>query len=122
MCKVLIIEDSHLYRQLLKNTLQERFPELHISEAFDGEDALKKVSAFPPDLIFMDISLPGENGLEVTRKIKTQYPSTTIIILTSYDLPEYRELAKRYQADHFLTKGSASRDQILKLVESIMKK
>jgi DNA-binding NarL/FixJ family response regulator len=121
MC-ILIVEDSNLYRQLLKNTLLDQFPALQILEAFDGEDALKKIADFLPNLIFMDISLPGENGLEVTRKIKNQYPSTTVIILTSYDLPEYREMAVQYKADHFLTKGSASKDQILKLVESIMKK
>jgi YesN/AraC family two-component response regulator len=120
MFKVLIIEDSRMYRQILKSTLQYRFPSLDISEAVDGEEALKKITAFSPDLIFMDIRLPGESGLELTRRIKTQSPATTVVILTSYDLPEYREAAPQYKADHFLTKGSTSKDQILKLVESIL--
>jgi len=119
MFKILIVDDSHIYRRILTDTLHYKFPNIDISEASDGGEALKKITASPPDLIFMDIRLPDESGLELTRRIKTQYPATTIIILTSYDLPEYREAATHYKANHFLAKGLASRDQIVKLVESI---
>jgi len=64
--------------------------------------------------------LPGETGLEVTRKIKTQHPDTVVIILTSYDLPEYREAASQYKANYFLSKGSATKEQIVSLVKSIL--
>jgi YesN/AraC family two-component response regulator len=120
MFKILIVDDSHIYRRILTDTLHYKFPDVDISEASDGVEALHKITLFPPDLIFMDIRLPDESGLELTRRIKTQYPSTTIIILTSYDLPEYREAATHYKANHFLTKGLANRDQIVKLVESIL--
>ena len=120
MLRTLIVEDSNFYRQLLKDTLCSQFPKMVISEAVDGEEAFKKITAVPPDLIFMDIKLPGESGLEVTRKIKTQYPDTVVIILTSYDLPEYREAASQYKADHFLSKGSATKEQIVALVRSIL--
>ncbi len=119
MFKILIVDDSHIYRRILNDTLHYKFPNADISEASDGGEALKKIDASPPDLIFMDIRLPDESGLELTRRIKTQYPATTIIILTSYDLPEYREAAAHYEANHFLAKGLANRDQIVKLVESI---
>lgn len=120
MFKILIVDDSHIYRQILNDTLHYKFPNVDISVASNGGEALKKIDASPPDLILMDIRLPDESGLELTRKIKTQYPATTIIILTSYDLPEYREAATQYKADHFLTKGSTSKDRIYKLVESIL--
>lgn len=119
MFKILIVDDSHIYRRILNDTLHYKFPNMDISEASDGIEALKMITASPPDLIFMDIKLPDESGLDLTRKIKTQYPATTIIILTSYDLPEYREAATHYKANHFLAKGLANRDQIVKLVESI---
>jgi DNA-binding NarL/FixJ family response regulator len=118
--KILIVEDSLMYRQILRDTLHFRFSNIEISEVSNGEEALKEVMASPPDIIFMDIKLPGENGLELTRKIKSQYPAITIIVLTSYDLPEYREAALRYRADHFLAKGITTRNQILKLIESIL--
>jgi DNA-binding NarL/FixJ family response regulator len=118
--KTLIVEDSALYRKLLNETLHSRFPSMEIIEAEDGEEAMQKIDAQPPDLIFMDIKLPGENGLELTGKIKAKYPEVIVIILTSYDTQEYREAAVRAKADHFLSKGSASKENILSLVESIL--
>lgn len=120
MFKTLIVEDSAIYRQLLKEALYSRFPSMDISEAMDGEEALQKVKTLLPDLVFMDIKLPGESGLELTRKIKAQYPNIFIIILTTYDLPEYREAAYQYNANYFLSKGSTSKEDILTLVDSIL--
>ena len=121
MTKTLIVEDSALYRKLLKETLQSRFPSMEIIEAEDGEEAMKQINVqFPPDLIFMDIKLPGENGLELTGKIKAKHPGVVVIILTSYDSPEYREAAAKAKADHFLSKGSSSKEAILTLVESVL--
>jgi DNA-binding NarL/FixJ family response regulator len=118
--KTLIVEDSALYRKLLKETLHSRFPSMEIVEAEDGEEAMQSISAHPPDLIFMDIKLPGENGLELTAKIKAKHPDVIVIILTSYDTPEYREAAVQVKADRFLSKGSSSKEGILALVESIL--
>ncbi len=101
--KVLIVEDSTLFRQSFKESLHNRFPSVEIHEAVDGKEALQQVEALHPNLIFMDIRLPGENGLELTKKIKARYPDITVIILTSYDFPEYREASSRY-ADYFFTK------------------
>ena len=120
MSKTLIVEDSAIYRKLLNETLHSRFPSMEIIEAEDGEEAIQKMSAHPPDLIFMDIKLPGENGLELTGKIKAKYPDVIVIILTSYDTLEYREAAVQARADHFLSKGSSSKEGILTLVESIL--
>ena len=57
-----------------------------IEEAQDATDALQKIKTFLPDVIFMDIRLPGKNGLELTQRIKTSHPEIAIIILTVYDL------------------------------------
>jgi len=91
-----------------------------ISEANDGEEALREIEIATPNLILMDIRLPGESGLELTRRIKDRYPEVSIVILTSYDLPEYREAASRYKANHFLSKSSATKQGIISLVESIL--
>jgi len=120
MFRTLIVEDSAFYRQLLKEALNSRFPSMDIFEATDGEKVLQKIEALHPDLVFMDIKLPEESGLELTQKIKTQYPDIIIIILTAYDIPEYREAAYQYKANYFLSKGSASKEDILTLVDSIL--
>jgi DNA-binding NarL/FixJ family response regulator len=120
LSKALIIEDSTIFRKLLKETLCSGFPSLEIFEASDGEEAMQEINAHLPDLIFMDIKLPGENGLELTTRIKTKYPDTIIIILTSYDTLEYREAATHAKANFFLSKGSSSKEGILKLVRSVL--
>jgi CheY-like chemotaxis protein len=116
--RVLIVEDSTLFRQLFKEILHDRFPSVEIYEAIDGEGALRQVESLRPDLIFMDIRLPGENGLQLTQKIKARYPRIIVIILTGYDLPEYREASSRY-ADYFFSKDSSTTENIFALVESI---
>ena len=120
MFKILIVEDSAIFRKLLKETLHSRFPSMELLEAADGGEALQRIKATVPDLIFMDIKLPGESGLELTKKIKNQYPNIIIIILTAYDVPEYREAAFQSKANYFLSKGSVTREGILKLVDSLL--
>ena len=93
---------------------------MDVGEAVDGKEALQKVETLGPDLIFMDIKLPGENGLDLTKKIRADYPKIIIIILTSYDLPEYRQAAYQYGAKYFISKGLWSGEEILALVESIL--
>ena len=117
--RVLIVEDSALYRLLLKKTLHDRFSSIEIYEAADGEEALKIIESSPPNLIFMDIRLPGENGLQLTQKIKARFPNITVIILTGYDLPEYREASSQY-ADYFFSKDSLTTKNIFTLLESIL--
>jgi DNA-binding NarL/FixJ family response regulator len=86
--KTLIIEDSFVFRLAFKRVLSAKFPAMEIAEAVDGEEALEKVTSFRPNLIFLDVKLPDGNGLELTRKIKAANPSITILVLTSYDIPE----------------------------------
>jgi CheY-like chemotaxis protein len=88
----MIVEDSIPFRTLFKGELLSQFPSTQVIEAGRGEEALKRFGSHPVDLVFMDIGLPGQNGLEVTKRIKADHPDTTIAILTGYDLPEYRKL------------------------------
>ena len=118
--KILLVEDNATFRRVLQKSLRECFPCMIIAEAGDGEEALGKIDTLFPNLIFMDINLPGENGLELTRKIKATHPETPIIILTSYDLPEYRQAAYDYGADNFLVKGSFTLGELIAMVESLI--
>ncbi len=104
--RFLIVEDNDYYRKFLRDIFHKNFPEIEIDEAADGREALQKVDSFFPDLIFMDIRLPDESGLEVTKKIKAIHSGIHIVIPTYYDLPEYQDAAFRYGADHFLVKSS----------------
>lgn len=106
MKRVLIVEDNAIFRQFLTETMHLRFPSIAVFEAGNGEEAMEKIKTVSPEAIFMDLRLPGENGLDLTKKIKAQYPDIVIVILTNYDLPEYREAAYQSGADHFVPKDS----------------
>ena len=118
--KSLIVEDNASFRQTIKEILISKFPFMFITQAADGREALLKLAIHRPDLIFMDIELPGENGLVLTKKIKKIYPHSIIIILTHHDLQEYREAAYQNGAQYFLSKEATKADEIVALVESIL--
>ena len=118
MCKTLVVEDNATFREMIKEILHSRFPTMKIEEEPDGRGLFGKMDAFHPDIVLMDIRLPGENGLELTKKIKAIYPDVTVVILTSYDLPEYQQAALQSKADHFVSKDSKTSDFVA-LVESI---
>jgi CheY-like chemotaxis protein len=123
MFNALLVEDNISFRQALSDVLLAYFPLINVDEAGDGEEALRKVEDRRPNLIFMDIQLPGENGLGVTRKIKRLYDDIVIVILTTNDLPEYRQQAFLNGADYFLSKGDDScMENILARVEGAMAK
>ena len=116
----LIVEDNATFRLALKNLLSSRFPSISIEEAGDAREALQKIEAFPPDFIFMDIKLPGQSGIELTKEIKDIYPNLIIIILTAHDLPEYKQASRQSGANYFIAKGSTAKNDILTIVESVL--
>jgi DNA-binding NarL/FixJ family response regulator len=120
MFRTMLVEDNPSFRQLVKINLQDQFSLMNIIEAADGVEALQEIDGHPPNLIFMDISLPSGNGLELTKRIKADYPDVIIIILTSHDSLEYREAAIRCKADYFFSKGELTNDGIFTLVKSIL--
>lgn len=120
MFHTLVVEDSHDFRHLLVDLLRIEFPNMRVAEAASAEQALKKVERNPPDLAFLDIRLPGMSGLELAEKLRQRLRNIVIVMLTSHDIPEYREAASKYGIDHFLAKGMATRAQLVELVRSIL--
>ena len=116
--RILIIEDNSSYRKLLRETLQKSFPMFTLDEATGERIAtLRKIETFLPALIFMDIRLRKENGLELTRKIKAIHPNIVVFIITAYGTPEYEKAAFESGADSFLPKDSFSAMELQELIE-----
>jgi two-component system, response regulator YesN len=115
MLNILIVDDNILFRRLLKESLLAQSPSLIVSETDNEEEALRMVLAGHPDLVFMDIHLPKGNGLELTRLIKDLDIGIKVVILTSYDQPEYRDAAFRHKADHY-----ASKDSFMSLIRALL--
>jgi len=104
----LIVDDHAGFRGSLCGVLRKRFPHIRVEEAADGVDVRRAIGARAMHLVLMDISLPGESGIELTRVLKTSVEDVTVVILTGHDLPQYRQAAFRSGADCFLYKGSGS--------------
>jgi len=119
MLRVLIVEDNDTFRKAFRKRLQDDFLFMVIEEAGNSDEALHKIKESPPQLIFMDIRLPGVNGLQLTQRTKKDFPSVKIAILTSYDLPEYREAATQYGADRFFIKDALKWSEVEAFVKSI---
>ena len=119
MFKTLIVDDHAAFREALKDVLHASFPAIDVTVAGDANEALHQVDTLAPDLIFMDIRLPGESGLRLTKKIKSSHPAIVIAILTDHDLPEYRQAALESGASYFIIKGAPTED-IVALGESVL--
>ena len=122
MFKTLIVEDHVVFRQSLQHILSARFPSLSLAEADSGKTALEQFRTFEPDLVFMDINLPDDNGFALTRIIKAANADTTVFIITAYDLPEYRLAALEAGASQFIPKSTLGEYEVLRLVEALMAK
>ena len=119
---IMIVDDNPLLRNTIKEILKVTFTTVIISEAFSGETMWRIINDRLPDLIFMDIKLGEENGLELTRQIKAKYPDVVIVIFTNHDLPEYRQKAYRCGAEFFLSKLDSRAQDLTKLASTILNK
>jgi len=119
--QVLLVDANTGFRQALSDVLLAYFLSIDIEEASNMSEALCKVECLRPNIIFMDIQLPEENGLELPTKIKDINNEVVIAILTIHNQLEYRQEAFRKGADFFISKGDAScMEEILIRIEAIL--
>ncbi len=83
--KVLLVDDHPFFRQGLRDVLTNQEDLQVIGEACDGEEALRLTRELAPDVVVMDVNIPVVNGIQVTRKLRTERPSVNVVILTAYD-------------------------------------
>lgn len=115
MIKVVICDDQAIIRDGLEMLLKlERDIEV-VGLAQDGLEALEKVAARHPDVVLMDLKMPGVNGVEATRRIRAQHPLTRVLVLTTYDDDEWVFDAIRAGAAGYLLKDTPRE----KVVEAI---
>ncbi|MCK5612342.1 response regulator transcription factor [Candidatus Pacearchaeota archaeon] len=120
MFKALIVENNATFRNFLRTILYSQIPPFIIGEASKEEEVFRQIDSLHPDILFLNIKLPGTNGLKLTKQIKDLYPKICITILTSYDLPEYQEAAYKQGADYFISKSTLTEDNLSDLIQSIL--
>ncbi|HHW82973.1 MAG TPA: response regulator transcription factor [Actinomycetales bacterium] len=109
---VLLADDQALLRMGFRLVLEAEDDLEVIGEASDGATAVKMVGVLHPDVMLMDVRMPGMNGIEATREIVRAYPATKVLILTTFDLDEYAFAGLRAGASGFLLKDTKPADLI----------
>jgi DNA-binding NarL/FixJ family response regulator len=108
--RILLVDDQRLMREGL-SILLEMEPDLAvIGEAGDGEAALKAYAELEPDVVLMDIRMPGMDGVEATWRLRQQWPDARVVILTTFDDDEYVFEGLRAGALGYLLKDVSGRD------------
>jgi len=116
--KILIVDDHEVVRDGLRNILTSLDSIAIAGEAGDGEEAVKMYASLKPDLVIMDISMPGMNGIEATRVIKEKDPDARILILTMHDNQEYLNQIIRSGAKGFILKNT-DKEELLEAVRTV---
>ena len=117
--RVLLADDHSLFREGLANILNTQ-PEFEVvGEAGDGLEAMVKARELVPDLIVMDITMPGVNGVEATQRIKAELPQVTIVMLTVRDEDDELFAAIKSGAQGYLLKSIRSRDLVALLPAAV---
>jgi DNA-binding NarL/FixJ family response regulator len=116
--KVLIVDDSILLRERLIASLSEIENVEIAGEASDGLKAIDSFKKLNPDVVILDLNMPGMNGMEVLRNIKKDKPSTKVIIFTKYPYPQYRGKCLKLGADFFFDK-SLGLDDVFTTIEKL---
>jgi len=102
--KTLLIDDNTPFRKLLRTFLSAESDIEVVGEAVDGETGLNQAKKLQPDLVLMDVSMKKVNGIKTTNLLKKIMPEVKVIMLSVYDLNEYREAAKANGASSYILK------------------
>jgi len=117
--KVFIADDSSEIRKRIISMLSDLAESIEmIGEAENVQDAISSISEFDPDVVILDISMPGGSGIDVLKTIKKKNEAPVIIILTNYPYSQYRTKCMEAGADFFFDK-SKDFGQIIKVVGGI---
>jgi DNA-binding NarL/FixJ family response regulator len=116
--RVLVVDDHPTFRRGL-GALLASLPEVElVGEAADGEAAIERAAALEPDVVVMDLDMPGVSGIEATRRIVTAQPGVAVLVLTMLDEDESVFAAMRAGARGYVVKG-ADTDDVLRALESV---
>ena len=104
--RALIVDDDASFRRRVKEVLASE-PDIEVvGEASDGQEAIHKARELEPDLVLMDVRMPGTNGISATRQLKNEMPALKVIMLSILDVQEYRDAAMASGASGYVIKKS----------------
>jgi two-component system, NarL family, invasion response regulator UvrY len=118
--RILIADDHALFREGLKQILQENFEGVCLDQASNGPEVLDKIVKEDYDLLLLDIAMPGYSGLDVLKQLRIIRPKLRVLVLSMYPEGQYAVRAIRAGASGYLTKRSAS-DELIEAINKVSK-
>ncbi len=115
MKKILVVDDEEYVRVLYKEELEDEG--YCVSVASDGDEALRRIEEESPDLVILDIKMPGMNGIEVLRRLRERWRDLPVILSTAYG--EYKQDFSTWASDAYEVKSSDLSSLKLKVKELI---
>ena len=116
--KILLVDDSALICKRL-NTILSELPFVEVlGEAMNGDEAIEKITLLMPDIVLLDINIPGTSGFNILIWLRASYKQMKVIMLSNHAQQEYRDMAFSLGADYFLDKASEF-DQLPALIADI---
>ncbi|MDP2020294.1 MAG: response regulator transcription factor, partial [Hydrogenophaga sp.] len=112
LLSLLLVDDHTVVREGLKRLIDPQANQWSITEAGTGFQALECLRRQPFDLAIVDLSMPGMSGLELTRRIKSEFPSVAVLVLTMHSEEQYAIRALQAGANGFVTKDSAATELV----------
>src|SRR5581483_7086530 len=116
--RVLIVDDHPTLRAGLRAILETREDIIVVGEAANGAEALARAPAFRPDVVLMDLEMPGTDGVEAIRRLRDVYPAARVVVFTAFDTDDRIVAAVQAGAHGYLLKG-APRDEIFRAIEVV---
>jgi DNA-binding NarL/FixJ family response regulator len=110
--RILLVDDHAIVRAGLKRLLEDEFRGVVVDEASTAGEASRAIEANTPDLVLLDISLPGRSGLDLLPDLRKSAPTIPVIVLSSFADPQFAVRSIRDGASAFLTKERAPRELI----------
>ncbi len=110
--RVVLADDHAMVRQGIRQFLEEGGEIAVVAEAADGEETLRLVARHRPDVVVLDIQMPGMSGIEVTKEIRAHFPGIRVLILTAYDDDPYVLALLRAGADGYILKSAEAEDLV----------
>ncbi|HLI92560.1 MAG TPA: response regulator transcription factor [Puia sp.] len=119
MTKILLADDHSAIRQRLRQILLEGFPSVQIAEVSDGDLLVREALEGGWDLIVADISMPGQSGIEATRRIRARFPRLPVLLLSIYYDEDYARHVVSAGASAYLCKENAQ-DELVETISRLI--
>lgn len=116
--RVLLVDDQDLVRYGLRLVLEAQDDLVVVGEAADGAEAIRNAKLLKPDVVLMDIRMPGMSGIEATREITSSMPNVCVLALTTYDLDEFAFGSLQAGAAGFLLKNTRP-DELVSAIRTV---